>query len=156
MEKLMEVLTKLDKINGLSNIEVYTGKIDGKYDRTYKIEEKEVLDTIVSDGKVDGFPDSYEVDKASYVCIVRFRNSDPERSSGEVEKITLFVSDERKEELMFNLFQEANKDNPDIYQKVFVDNYKGSIAKYKKEKDVKGTRIYPSEELIKENSGNKR
>ena len=144
-EQLTQFLRKNCE-EGLNNIDFYVGEINGKYDTEYNIDKKEILDTILSDGKVFGDTGSYEVDDASYVCIARYKNKDKKLSS-EIEKIYLFMQKEDQRDFMFYLVQE----DIDIYQKLFDQgNYKGNISKYKKD-EGKGLKIFPSSELIEYN-----
>lgn len=146
-EKLMEILKKYNEADGLKNVSFYTGNINGKYDTEYNIENKDVLDTIISDGDIRGSVGSYDVENASYVCVSRYKNNPEEKLSSKIEKIDLFIEKGEYSDLPFYMSQK----DFDVYQKVFKQsNNKGDISQYEND-DSKGLKIFPSKELIKDN-----
>lgn len=146
---LMNILKGYNDSNLLNNVEVYVGEINGEYDALYSIEQKDVLDTIFSDGEINPASTSRDVTDANYVCVVRYKNSEDENKS-ELEKVFLFIEQESQKEFMFNMVQE----DPFLYQKIFDQrNYKGNISKYKND-NSEGLKIVPSKELIELNKKN--
>ena len=146
-EKLMKILKKYDEAGELENVSFYTGNINGKYDTEYNIENKDVLDTIISDGMIYGSTGSYDIENASYVCVARYKNDSTKNLSSRIEKIELFIDKEHKDDLTFYMV----KKDLDLYQKVFKQsNNKGDISDYKDD-DSKGLKIFPSKELIEDN-----
>ena len=146
-EKLVEILKKYYETGELENLSFYTGNVNGKYAIEYNKDQKEVLDTIISDGAMQRSPEDYEVVDASYVCVTRYRNDSTKDLSSRIEKIELFIDKECKDDLIFYMVQQ----DLDFYQKVFKQsNNKGDISDYKND-DSKGLKIFPSKELIEDN-----
>lgn len=153
--KLVELLKKYDSNDGLKNIEVFVGEINGKYNTEYSIEEKEVLDTIISDGDIfPCFEDGkvvYEVNDAKYTFITRYGNSNDSSKGAVIEKVFLFIDEHSLSEVRSFLLQYDHDYDFNLYLKIFnTKNYKGSVANYEKD-DKKGQIIYPSLDLISYN-----
>lgn len=158
---LIDEFSRLDSRGNLENVEVYDGFINGRYDREYNINTKEVFDDIHSDGNMHGSPSAYEIENANYVYIVRYRNSDNDVFPAKAEKVSLFLNDETEHEIAEAIFNShlKNTNNRDLYKKVFnPENKKSeipSISQYEVD-DAKGLVIYPSDELKKMNKSNTR
>ena len=114
INKLVEMLKKIIGEDSFENFEVYLGEINGRYDVDYNIDRKDVLDTIYSDGEINGFSDHQDVEDAGYVCVVRYKNKE-DKKEGKLEKIFLFINENSKKGLMFNMVQT----DPELYQVIF-------------------------------------
>lgn len=148
--KLIETLKRYSESDCFNNLEIYIGEINGMYDTKYSIRNKDVLDTIFSNGDI--VPNiykkemSYEVSDADFVCISRYKNV-KDSSSSKLEKVFLFINREILKEFLYSMVQE----NVDLYMKVFDKKYyKGNVSKYKFG-DRTGFKIVPSKELIELN-----
>lgn len=149
---LLKLLERIDGEDQLKNIDIYVGEINGRYDTAYNDDEKEVLDTISTDGDIlpnlDDNKVSYNVSDAKYTLITRYGNVEGKKNVPEVKKLSLFLNESSLTDFR-SCFLEFDKNNgSELYLKVFNSkNYKGSVGNYINDNE-KGHIVYPSPELI--------
>ncbi len=151
--ELVEVLKNYDNESGLNDVEVYVGEINGDYDTEYSNATNGVLDTIISDGNVLPNPEegkvSYEVSDSKYTLITRYKRTNDKGNPSGIEKVFLFIDEKALMEVRSYFLQYDEYNKTDLYFKIFSrDNYKGSVANYKKDNKSGNVLIYPSEDLI--------
>lgn len=148
---LINNLKKECEKESLSNIEIYCGDINGVYDTEYDINQKTILDVLTSDGNIIPNPInkniSYEIDNANYVYIKRYKNVSGENGHSKLDKIILFIDEQKFQKFFIELVCA----DIDLYLKIYENgDFKGNITNYKDDERT-GLKVIPSADLLRKN-----